>query len=337
MRPPLHVWRIRVFGGFSIEPLSDSEDPRRLDAIFQRRQTLTLLAILAVAGPNGVARDRLLELLWLDGDTIQNRNALAQLLFRTRRTLGRTALTGRQTLRLSDQGVSSDLSEFWVAIERDEPGKAVALYKGPLLDGIHDWETPALARWAAEERARLDSAYRSALERMSIRSPGAPSTKPRVGERRATQSAALLIIAVLIAMVVSSFYVDRRVERRPQAVVVPPFDNETGDSAFDTTCRQAAHEIVAAMSSAHIVQRVTSVAPAQLGSDAVSVQASLFRMGTDSIVLFVRFVRPPDGRILAAEPPLVVAAAHRDELIALARQRVLGFFTGHDIHSTATR
>jgi hypothetical protein len=326
-----------VFGGLAVTPLAGDKDLRRLDLILRRPQTLSLLAILATAGPSGVSRERLLELLWHDGDTVQTRNALAQLLFRTRRTLGNGTITGRQTLRLSESVVSCDLAEFWHALESGRTEEAVALYTGPLFDGIHDWETPALARWAAHERTRVNAAYHSALGRGNGGPAHPPSTRAAAMVRRARGAGGLLIAATLIVVLASSLYVERRTERRARAVLVFPFINETGDSAFDELCRRAASTISSVIPDAHGAQGVVSNAAARNESDAVSVKASLFRMGTDSLVLFMSFVRQRDGRILAADTPLVVATAHRDQLIALARERVLAFFSGQDVRVTGDR
>ena len=205
IQPTTHLWRVRVLGAFSVDPTSGG-DRHRLDLILRRPQTVALIAILATAGRRGIPREKLLELLWHDGDTLSNRNALAQLLFRTRRTLGPATLTGRQTLRLSEHLISTDIADFWQAIERGDPVNAIALHTGALLDGLDDWETPALARWIAVERVRFDDAFHAALDQAGGRTPRDPSPRARELARYARHAAMLFLTGVLILVLASWFY-----------------------------------------------------------------------------------------------------------------------------------
>ncbi|HEY6830200.1 MAG TPA: hypothetical protein VI259_25280, partial [Gemmatimonadaceae bacterium] len=53
-----------------------------------QRRLLAILSILAAAGERGVTRDKLLSLLWADGDAEKSRHALTQSLYHIRKVLG---------------------------------------------------------------------------------------------------------------------------------------------------------------------------------------------------------------------------------------------------------
>lgn len=203
----LRPWHLRVLGGLAIEPAgTDDYRRRRLELMVHRRLTLVLLALLATAGAAGLLREQLVELMWADGDTARNRNALAQLLFRTRRALGADAVTGRRTLRLNERVISSDVAAFRRAFEAGHLADAVARYAGPLLESEHLSDTPALECWVAVERARLGEAYQRALERtngrLNRRSPNVHPARARPLAGYARKAAAFFVAlssAVMLA------------------------------------------------------------------------------------------------------------------------------------------
>lgn len=140
---------LRTLGGLSVQ----SGDQQRMLA---RRMPLALLTILAVAAPHGVARDKLLALLWPDLDLEHARNALNQTLFGIRRDLGRPdVVVGRSDLRLNLDVVSCDLVRFVNAATAGDPAAAVAQYTGPFLDGFFLSDAPEFERWVEETRGRL--------------------------------------------------------------------------------------------------------------------------------------------------------------------------------------
>ena len=322
------AWRLRVLGGLSIESASTDDFQRhRLEVMLQRRQTLVLLAILGIAGPAGVSREVLLDLLWADGDTARTRNSLAQLLFRTRRALGAEVVVGRGTLRLNDEVISTDVAEFRRAFEAGQFADAVARYSGPLLASLHLADTPALERWVARERARLEEAYRRAVEEADDQSARARFRRGRALMAHGGKAAGLLVIVASIVALPSLIDIHRDTVRRPAMAIVTPFENETGDTSFDRMCRLGGSVISAALANSRLADTLPQRAPEANARDAAAVRASLFRIGEDSLALFVRIVRTSDGRILMAEKPLVVQLARGDQLIALARQRVLAYFS----------
>ncbi len=60
-----------------------------------------------------------------------------------------------------------DVVEFDKALEEEDPARAVALYRGPFLDGVYVPNAAEFERWAEGERDRLARAYAGAIERMA--------------------------------------------------------------------------------------------------------------------------------------------------------------------------
>lgn len=154
--------RLVAFGGLAIEP-----DDLPNGALAGQRKCLALLAILAVAGRRGVARDKLMALLGPDTDTEHARNALSQVIFRVRRALGPSFIEGKDELALNQRVATSDVGEFERAIAGHRLDEAVALYQGPFLDGFYVREALEFERWAADVRARLEREHLVALDKLA--------------------------------------------------------------------------------------------------------------------------------------------------------------------------
>ena len=141
---------VSLFGGFGllVDGLSRGASvPRRLGAI---------LAILAVHGHRGIARDRLLHLLWSDGDPERARHALNQSLYALRRLLGvDDAIVGTAQLSFNAERVRTDVDQFERALAARDPGGALDVHRGPLLDGFAVAGAPELERWVDEQRAQF--------------------------------------------------------------------------------------------------------------------------------------------------------------------------------------
>jgi DNA-binding SARP family transcriptional activator/TolB-like protein len=151
--------RLRTFGGLSVE-----RDGAPLTAAAASRRRIALLPLLAVAGEQGVSRDKVLAYLWPESDSERARNALAQTLHALRRELGEDELfvVGRE-LRLNVQVISSDVEEFEAAIRRGQHERAVGLYGGPFLDGFYVREAPEFEAWVETERARIEQHAKESL------------------------------------------------------------------------------------------------------------------------------------------------------------------------------
>jgi DNA-binding SARP family transcriptional activator/TolB-like protein len=158
--------RLRVFGGLWIEnPDADSDAGRR-------PRPLALLAILALAGPNGASRDRVLGVLWPESEEERARQSLSQLIYSLKRELGVDVAAsgggagggGGARLRLDSNQISSDVGDFRAAIAAKNWQAAAVLYGGAFLDGFYLADAPEFERWTESERASLATEGIRALE-----------------------------------------------------------------------------------------------------------------------------------------------------------------------------
>jgi TolB-like protein/DNA-binding SARP family transcriptional activator/Tfp pilus assembly protein PilF len=191
------MYRLRTFGGFAIE-----RDGVPLDDLGAHRKALALLAILAARG--GASRDRLMALLWPDGDRDRARNSLKQAVHVIRRRLGaRDVILGTAELRLNPEHIGSDVEEFTGALRDDDLEAAVRLYAGPFLDAVHLDRTAEFERWADGERAELARSYRGALERLAIAAEDAGDPARAAGWWRKLQAADALDSRVAVRLMLA--------------------------------------------------------------------------------------------------------------------------------------
>lgn len=155
--------RLLTLGGLSLV-----DDGAQVTGAASQRSRLALLAILAVAGPAGIAREKVLACLWPESEDERARHALKQAVYALRRDLGsENAIAGTATLCLDATLVSSDIRDFDDAIARGDDVAAVALHAGPFLDGVFVRGSAEFDQWAATERARIERAYLDAIGRLA--------------------------------------------------------------------------------------------------------------------------------------------------------------------------
>ena len=142
------------------------------------RRRLALLAVLAVAGERGRSRDQLLALFWPEVTHERARHSLDQRLYALRATIDEKVFAGRDPVRLDPAVVTTDIGAFEAALTRGDLASAVAIYRGPFLDGFHLGDALEFERWLDVERSRLEQLYASALARLAER---AESVGDRVG------------------------------------------------------------------------------------------------------------------------------------------------------------
>ena len=152
--------RLETFGGLTLT------DAAGQSAVPQRRR-LGLLALLAAAGERGISRDRVVACLWPESAADSARHALEQLLYEMRRQLPDAVVPGSDPLRLDPAVVSSDVAEFTGRLAAGDPAGAVALYRGPFLDGFFLSGAPEFERWAERERTRLSAEHERALRALA--------------------------------------------------------------------------------------------------------------------------------------------------------------------------
>ena len=161
---PHAMIRIETLGGLSVR---DAHGRPLSGAVAQPRR-MAILAVLARAGERGMARDRLVAMLWPDAEEERARNNLAQALYALRRDMrDDDAIAGTKELRLDPDRVATDLAEFRSALKRGQDARAIELYAGPFLDGFHLPGATELERWIEEERRVLALDHARALESLA--------------------------------------------------------------------------------------------------------------------------------------------------------------------------
>jgi eukaryotic-like serine/threonine-protein kinase len=135
-------------------------------AVATQHRRLALLALLAAAGERGLTRDKLLAYLWPESPAENARHALEQLLYALRRQVHEALFLGTDPLHLNPRVITSDLAAFEEACARGAVTDAVALYRGPFLDGFYLRGAGEFERWVETERARLAERYAATLERL---------------------------------------------------------------------------------------------------------------------------------------------------------------------------
>jgi len=158
--------RLRTFGTASLE-----RDDAPIGAAGTQRRRLALLALLAVARDRGVTRDKLIAYLWPERDE-SARHLLAQTLYAMRRELAgadEDLFVGTDPLVLNERVIAVDAVEYEQLLDRDDLAGAVALYRGPFLDGFHLSGSAEFERWLESTRSHLVHRQRDALTALATR------------------------------------------------------------------------------------------------------------------------------------------------------------------------
>ena len=157
------MFALQVLGALSLASDSGEMGPQAT-----QKRRLGLLAILAVAGAQGISREKLQAYLWPESSADRSRHALNQLLYATRRALGADPFVSTtRELRLDPAIIASDVSRFDEAIRAKAWAEAAAVYRGPLLDGTNLFDEAEIERWIEKERTRLALNYQRALENLA--------------------------------------------------------------------------------------------------------------------------------------------------------------------------
>ena len=133
-----------------------------------RPRRLALLAILAAAGPHGASRDRVIAILWPEGDEERGRHALSQTLYSLRRDLGRDVVLAGADLRLDPSEIRSDLDDLREAIAGKQWDRVLELYQAPFAHGFHLSDAQGFDEWADEERRRIEVDALGAIESAAV-------------------------------------------------------------------------------------------------------------------------------------------------------------------------
>jgi DNA-binding SARP family transcriptional activator/TolB-like protein/tetratricopeptide (TPR) repeat protein len=115
-----------------------------------------------------VGREKVLGLLWPEHPGDAARHLLSESLYVLKKALGEGAfVTVGDEVALNGTLVESDAARFEAAMEEGDAARAVALYRGPFLDGFYLTDAGEFERWVEGERSRLSRVYAGALERLA--------------------------------------------------------------------------------------------------------------------------------------------------------------------------
>lgn len=157
-------FRLQTFGTLR---LVHSEDQTVLGDHGHQRRRLALLAVLAASGERGRSRDQLLGLFWPEVPQARARHSLDQLLYALRTSLDENLFGGGNPVQLNAALINSDVGDFSDALARRDLERAIALYRGPFLDGFYLNDAPEFEQWMDAERRRIERSYTDALEHLA--------------------------------------------------------------------------------------------------------------------------------------------------------------------------
>lgn len=126
---------------------------------FLPERRFRLLAFLALRG-DWVGRDELATLFWPDRTQEAARSNLRKLLHEARALDLPQLEADRASVRWR---VVTDVAEYLAALRRGDTQAALALYRGPALQGLEGGESDSFGTWLAGERRRLHAAWREAV------------------------------------------------------------------------------------------------------------------------------------------------------------------------------
>ena len=141
--------RLTTFGGLA---LAGGERP--LGAAAAQRRPLAVLALLAAAGETGMIWEKIAAILWPDAEPERARRTVNQAIYSLRRATHTEELfVGVTDVRLNTAAVVCDCVEFDAALREGRLADAVALYRGPFLDGFAVPGAEEFERWLETERS----------------------------------------------------------------------------------------------------------------------------------------------------------------------------------------
>ena len=132
---------------------------REVLAVLQQPKRLGILAYLAADPPRRFhRRDSLLALFWPDFDEGHARAALRRSLHFLRSALGPDVLAGRgdEEIGVPEELLWCDATALDRSLQAGDPERAMSLYRGPFLDGLHvEGAASEFQDWLDRERHRL--------------------------------------------------------------------------------------------------------------------------------------------------------------------------------------
>jgi serine/threonine-protein kinase len=158
-----------------------------LRPVLQQPKRVALLVYLAVAKPGAFhRRDSLLGLFWPELDQEHARAALRRAIYFLRQALGPDVVPGRgdEEIGIDSTALWCDVLAFDAAIRAKDHAAAMALYRGPFLEGFYVQGAQDAEAWLDRERARLrQEAAQAAWSLAELALPVDPAEATRWGRR----------------------------------------------------------------------------------------------------------------------------------------------------------
>jgi TolB-like protein/DNA-binding SARP family transcriptional activator/Flp pilus assembly protein TadD len=160
--------RLTLLGGFSLTAANGAT------LALPTRKDKLLLAYLALSAGRPQSRERLAGLLWGDRGEVQARDSLKQSLAGIRQAFRQAGLdplhADRESVTFDSTDIEVDAVDFArLSTDPRTLGKAIALYRGDLLDDIGG-ATAELEDWLRPERQRLGNLAAHVVERCALES-----------------------------------------------------------------------------------------------------------------------------------------------------------------------
>lgn len=155
--------KLHTFGGLEVRTGAGEW----LDPLAGRTKCLALLAYLAVEAPDGrVPREKVASLLWPDRINELSRASLRVALSQIRQATDADLVAGAGTssVGLARDHLWTDVTAFREALEAGEERRALELYEGEFLAGVHVKGARQFQRWVDRKQGHLrQEAYEIAL------------------------------------------------------------------------------------------------------------------------------------------------------------------------------
>jgi DNA-binding SARP family transcriptional activator len=153
--------RLVTFGGLQV-----AGDSGELDRLLSQRSRAALFIYLMVE--RRVLREKLTAMFWPESAAEDARHALRQSLYHLRNALGGSDWVN--AARVHELVVSSesiaDTATFTEAVELGDIERAVRLYRGQFLDGVHLVDLQPWESWVDGRRTRYARAFRKACREL---------------------------------------------------------------------------------------------------------------------------------------------------------------------------
>ena len=132
-----------------------------LEAVLSQRSRAALFVYLTIE--RRTSRDAITAMFWPESAAENARHALRQSLYHLKKALGGCDWLESRLHELAVRGeVAADATEFSDALERGDPERAVRLYDGPFLDGVHLADIRPWESWVDLRRAKYARCFRKA-------------------------------------------------------------------------------------------------------------------------------------------------------------------------------